>query len=143
MVRAKNRSERRVAGNICTRASRLNWRDDAYSSESPFSHRRLEVNVASLAISVVSARTLRSPAAGIGTELLAHREKIEVTRSGSTFERYPVPIGLRIAAAHGQFAHFPGECLKPETRWREGSGFELSVPVRKLADDSFQVVFAT
>jgi hypothetical protein len=36
---------------------------------------------------------LRSPTAGIGTELLAHREKIEVTRSGSLFERSPVPMG--------------------------------------------------
>ena len=29
----------------------------------------------------------------IGTELLAHREKIEVTRHGSLFERSPVPMG--------------------------------------------------
>jgi hypothetical protein len=41
-----------------------------------FSHRKLEVPVASLAILVVPARTLRSPTAGIGTELLARREKI-------------------------------------------------------------------
>ena len=58
-----------------------------------FSHRKLEMTVVSLAISVVPARTLRSPTAGIGTELLAHREKIEVTRSGSPFERSPVPMG--------------------------------------------------
>jgi hypothetical protein len=32
------------------------------------------------------------PTAGIGTELLAEREKIEVTRSGSPFERSPVPM---------------------------------------------------
>jgi hypothetical protein len=57
-----------------------------------FSHRKLEVPVASLAILVVPARTLRSSTAGIGTELLAHREKIEVTRSGSPFERSPVPM---------------------------------------------------
>ncbi len=25
---------------------------------------------------------------------------------------------MRIATAGAQFAHFPGECLKPETRWR-------------------------
>jgi len=61
---------------------------------------------------------LRSPTAGIGTELLAHREKIEVTRSGSPFERSPVPMALRIAATRARFAHFPGECLKPETGWR-------------------------
>jgi hypothetical protein len=58
-----------------------------------FFHRKLEMTVVSLAISVVPARTLRSPTAGIGTELLAHREKIEVTRSGSPFERSPVPMG--------------------------------------------------
>ena len=46
-----------------------------------------------IAISAASARTLRSPIAGIGTELLAHREKIEVTRNGSPSERSPVPIG--------------------------------------------------
>src|SRR5258708_28268781 len=57
-----------------------------------FSDRKLEVPVASLAILVVPVRTLRSPTAGIGTELLAHREKIEVTRSGSPFERSPVPM---------------------------------------------------
>src|ERR1019366_4966775 len=28
--------------------------------------------------------------------------------------------GLRIATARAQFAHFPGECLKPETAWRRG-----------------------
>jgi hypothetical protein len=58
-----------------------------------FSHRKLVVPVGSLALSVVPARTLRSPTAGIGTELLAHREKIKVTRSGSPFERSPVPMG--------------------------------------------------
>ena len=58
-----------------------------------FSHRKLEMTVVSLAISVVPARTLRSPTAGIGTEFLAHREKIEVTRAGSPFERSPVPMG--------------------------------------------------
>jgi hypothetical protein len=47
-----------------------------------FSHRKLKLPAASLAISVVPDRTLRSPKAGIGTEFLAHGEKIEVTRSG-------------------------------------------------------------
>jgi hypothetical protein len=79
---------------------------------------KLEVLVASLAISVVPARTLGSPTAGIGTELLAHRERIEVTRSDPPFERSPVPMGVRIGPTRAQFAHFPGECLKPETGWR-------------------------
>jgi hypothetical protein len=37
---------------------------------------------ASLVMWVVPARTLRLPTAGIGTELLARREKIEVKRPG-------------------------------------------------------------
>jgi hypothetical protein len=61
---------------------------------------------------------LHSPTASIGTELLADREKIEVTRGGSPSERSPVPMALRIAATRARFAHFPGECLKPETRCR-------------------------
>jgi hypothetical protein len=85
-----------------------------------FSHRELAVPVASPAISVVPARTLRSPTAGIGTELLAHREIIEVTRSGARFLHSPVPMGRAIPATHAQFAHFHGQCLKPETGWRSG-----------------------
>jgi hypothetical protein len=65
-----------------------------------FSHQKLVVTFAPLAISVVPARTLRSPQAGIGTELLAHGEKIEATRSGSPFERSPVPMGR----AHRHYA---------------------------------------
>jgi hypothetical protein len=45
------------------------------------------------AISVVLVRTLRSPTVGIGTELLARREKVEVTRHGSPRPRSPVPMG--------------------------------------------------
>jgi hypothetical protein len=40
---------------------------------------------------VCSAKT--SSAQGIGTEFLAHREKIKVTRHNSTFELSPVPVG--------------------------------------------------
>jgi hypothetical protein len=85
-----------------------------------FSRRRLEVRVASLAISVLPARTLRSPTAGIGTELVAHREEIEGMRRSSTFERSPVPVSRANRRAHAHFAHFPREYLKPETRWRSG-----------------------
>jgi hypothetical protein len=59
----------------------------------PLSNRKLEVLVASLAIWVVAARTLRSPTPDIGTELLARREKIEMTPSSASFERSPVPMG--------------------------------------------------
>jgi hypothetical protein len=81
----------------------LNLHDDASEGDAQanaFSHRKLDVPFASLAISVVPARTLRSPIVGIGTKLLAHREKIEVTQHGSPCARSP------------------GECLKSETRWR-------------------------
>jgi hypothetical protein len=100
-VLAENRSEHRVAGNIRTCASGFQVRDDASegecSSQCFSSIRKLEVPVAfevpvaSLAI-LVPARTLHSPTADIGTELVAHREKIEVTRRGSPFERSPVPM---------------------------------------------------
>lgn len=46
-----------------------------------------------LVTSVVPAKTLHSPAACIGTEFFARREKIEVTPHSSRFERSPVPIG--------------------------------------------------
>jgi len=59
-----------------------------------FSHRKLVVPVASLVLSVNPAWTLRLPTAGIGTELLAHREKIEVTRHRSNCARSPVPMVL-------------------------------------------------
>jgi len=61
----------------------------------------------SFAKSVVPARTLGSPTAGIGTGLFARREKIVVTRSGSPFERSPVPMSHAHRHAHAQFAHFP------------------------------------
>jgi hypothetical protein len=120
MVLAKNRSEYRVAWSI--RSWRL-WFSTATIQKGmlrpqPFSRRKPEVLVASLAISVVPARTLGSPTAGIGTELLAHREKIEVTRSGAPFERSPVPMSRPHRHHTRAVAHFPGECLKPETRWR-------------------------
>jgi hypothetical protein len=68
----------------------LNWRNDALLKAM---HRPTPFSIGSrrssylLAMSVLPARTLRSPTAGIGTELLAPREKVEVTRSGSPFER--------------------------------------------------------
>ena len=74
--------------------------------------------VASLAIPVVPARTMRSPIAGIGTGLLAHREIIEVTGSGHQLSVLRCRWAVRIAATRAYFAHFSGECLKPETGWR-------------------------
>jgi hypothetical protein len=46
------------------------------------------------------------------------REKIAVTRPGPPFERSPVQMGRAIPATDAQFAHFPGEYLKHETRRR-------------------------
>ena len=68
----------------------------------------------------VPAGTLRSQSAAIGTELLARREKIERTRHGSKCKRSPVPMARAHRTPRAQFAHFPGECLNPETRWRSG-----------------------
>jgi hypothetical protein len=91
--------------------------------------------VASLAIPVVPARTMRSPIAGIGTGLLAHREIIEVTGSGHQLSvlrcRWAVRIAatrhtLRISAENASNLRLAGGA----------SGFELSVPISKLADDS-------
>jgi hypothetical protein len=121
MVFAKNRPERRVVGTFVLAPLVLNWRDSfqkAMIRPTLFSRRRLEVRVASLAISVLPARTLRSPTAGTGTELVAHREEIEGMRRSSTFERSPVPVSRANRRAHPHFAHFPREYLKPETRWR-------------------------
>jgi hypothetical protein len=56
-----------------------------------FSHRKLEV-CSSQSLVDAFCLDVAFPTAGIGTELLAHREKIEVTRSGSSFERSPVPM---------------------------------------------------
>ncbi len=98
-----------------------------------FSHRKLDVPFASLPISVVSVRTLRSPLVGIGTELLSHREKIEVTRHRSRCARSPVPMGRAHSHCTRAVSHFPEECLKPETRWRR-EGFEPSVSVLGTRD---------
>lgn len=73
-----------------------------------FSHRKLEVPVASLAIIGGSCPDVAFANSSIGTELLAHREKIEVTRSGSPFERSPVPMGRAHCPTRAQFAHFLG-----------------------------------
>ena len=64
---------------------------------------------------VCSAKT--SSAQGIGTEFLAHREKIEVTRHDSTFESLRCPWGERIALTCGLFRRVK---RAPEiaTRWR-------------------------
>jgi hypothetical protein len=85
-----------------------------------FSHRKLEVRSSHRSLRGFLPGRCISNRAGIGTELLADREKIEVTRGGSPSERSPVPMALRIAATRARFAYFPGECLKPETRWRSG-----------------------
>jgi hypothetical protein len=83
MVRAENRSERLVAGNIVLAPPVLNLRDDASEGDShanAFLPSKAQGARRIARDRVVPARTLRSPTAGIGTELLAHRQKIEVKR---------------------------------------------------------------
>jgi len=65
---------------------------------------------------------------GIGTELFAHREKIEVTRRGSPFEPSPVPMGrahrhyTRAVCASPQRMPQTSDCVA------ERSEFEPAVP---------------
>jgi hypothetical protein len=59
--------------------------------QSAFLQSELGVPVASLAISLAPTQTLLSPTAGIGTELLAHRENIGVTRSGALHCKFSFP----------------------------------------------------
>jgi hypothetical protein len=80
--------------------------------------RKLEKLIASLAIPVVRARTLRSPTAVIGTELLAHGEIIEMTCTAHHFERSPVTMSRAQRHTRAYLHHYPRECLKPKTRWR-------------------------
>jgi hypothetical protein len=137
MVRAKNRSERRVAANIrtctcdsqlalATRIQKAMLRQRFLPSEVRGA-RRIGLGF------LPSPWTSRSRTAGIGTELLAHREKIQMTRPGSQFERSPVPMDRAIAATRAQFAHFPGECLKPKTRWRMTQSAANPSPSRIMA----------
>ena len=44
---------------------------------------------------------------------------------------------MRIAPTRVQFAHFPGECLKPKTRWRRDE-FELPVPISEHRSATFE-----
>jgi hypothetical protein len=108
----------------------LKWHDDASCvttlqkamlRPTLFSHRKLEVRVASLAISAASARTLRSPM-GWHRHRIARpqRENRSVRAAANHLSVLRCRWPVRIALTRAQFAHFPGECLKPETRWRSG-----------------------
>ena len=117
----------------------LDLRDDASEGDAhanAFSHRKLDVPVASLAISVVSARTLRSPIVGIGTELLAHREKIEVTRHGSPCARSPVPMGRAYPHCTRAVCALPRRMAQTWDSLAERNEFELPVPILELPDDT-------
>jgi hypothetical protein len=81
-----------------------------------------------LAISVVPARPLRSPTTGIGTEFLADREKIEVTRPDSPFARSPVPMRL----GHPHYTR--AVCTLPRRRPQTSDSVEERVRF-ELADD--------
>jgi len=74
------------------------------------------------------SRTLRSPTAGIGTELLAPREKIEVTRHGSEFDRSPVPMGRAHRHDTRSVCALPRRIPQTWHSVAERAGFELSAP---------------
>jgi len=63
------------------------------------------------------ARTRRLSTAGIATELLDHREKIEVTRHGSPCPRSPVPMGC----AHCHYTRAVCADWSLNSRWRSRS----------------------
>jgi hypothetical protein len=135
MVLAENRSERLVDGNIRPGASgsQLAWRRFRRAMLKPalFSYRKLEPPVALLAISLARARTprlLRSPNNGIGTELLADREKIEGTGLDSPFERSPVPMGRAHRHDTRAVCALSRRMLQTSDWLAERTGFELSVP---------------
>jgi hypothetical protein len=103
----------------------------------------LAVPIASLAISVVHTETSRSPQQASAPNY-SPPERIEATRPVSNpFERSPVPMGRPITATGAQFAHFRGERLKPETRWRSGVDSNSRYRFLNWQDDSVQVTFAT
>jgi len=84
----------------------------------PFFHRKFELLVTSLAISMVSAGRCVRVQAGIGTEILANREIIEVTRSGSPFERSLVPMSCANRRCTRVVYALPQRMPQTETRWR-------------------------
>jgi hypothetical protein len=90
---------------------------------------KLEIPVAVLTIIGVPAWTLHLPTAGIGTELLADRDKIEMTPLGLPFERSPVPLGR--AHRHDTRAVFALPRRSPQTPdWSaEQTGFEVPRPL--------------
>jgi hypothetical protein len=69
--------------------------------------------VAVPAISLVPAGPTHSPATGIGTELLAHRDKIQVTRGPAhILSVLWCRLDTQIAMTYAQFPQFPGESLQ-------------------------------
>jgi hypothetical protein len=65
-------------------------------------------------------------AQGIGTEFLAHREKIEVTRHDSTCETLSGAGGRRIAPTRGLFLHVKRISPGDRDSLAERGEFELS-----------------
>jgi hypothetical protein len=137
MVLAENRSERRVAGTFVLAPLVLKWRDEA--SESGAQANALRPSEARGARRIArdiggSCPDVHSPTAGIGTELLAPGEKIEVTRSGSPFERSPVPM----ARAHRPYTRvvcaLPRRIPQTWDSLAERGEFELPVPICEQSD---------
>jgi len=55
----------------------------------------------------------------------------------------PVPVGVQISPYTLQFRASRQRIANVADWVAEGSGFELSVPISKLADDNFLATFAT
>jgi hypothetical protein len=83
------------------------------------------------------------PTAGIGTELLARREKIEVTRSGSPFERSPVPMRRAHRPYTREFRASLRRIADMPDWVAERGEFELPVPICEQSDESISLSFAT
>ena len=102
MALAEDRSEHSVtweARTIAPLAFRYCWQ---------FPVRNWTVTLfAPLAISVVLLPALRRQRTGIGTEFLAHREKVEMTRLDSTSELSLVPVGRAHRAYTRAFCAHP------------------------------------
>jgi hypothetical protein len=92
------------------------------------SHQKLDIGAPRTARDARRFLPCKVFAQGIGTEFLAHREKIEVTRHNSTCELSPVPLGRAHRPTGGLFRRVKG--ISPGDRdWvAERRGFEPPVP---------------
>src|SRR6202011_948385 len=84
-------------------------------------------------IGVVPARTVRSPTTGIGAELLAHREKIEVRPTASPVVRFSGADSRAHRRCTRAVCALPQRMPQTWDSLAEREGFEPSVPVAQYA----------